>query len=118
MKLYLSCIGVAAFLLCAALSAQSGKLPDQDFKKLAQSHSNADEHQSDCRTSCWPTTGPCPSARCDTTPRIHAKRRRRCAHWQSSIRDWPRSTPPRNSQCLIKMCSHRARTRTEVRHHA
>ena len=33
------------FLLCAALSAQSGTLPDQEFKKLAQSHSNADEHQ-------------------------------------------------------------------------
>jgi hypothetical protein len=36
---------VAAFLSCAALSAQSGKLPDQDLRKLAQSHGNADEHQ-------------------------------------------------------------------------
>lgn len=40
-----SYVGVAAVILCSAAYAQSGKLSDQDFKKVAQSHSSADEHQ-------------------------------------------------------------------------
>ena len=45
MKSFLSCLGVAALMSCAMLYAQAGKLSDQDFKKLAQSHANVDEHQ-------------------------------------------------------------------------
>lgn len=33
-----------AFLGATMLSAQSGKLPDAEFTKLAQSHENADAH--------------------------------------------------------------------------
>ncbi len=40
-----SIIGVAVVALCTLAYAQSGKLTDQEFKKLAQSHSTADEHQ-------------------------------------------------------------------------
>jgi len=38
---------VAAAVLAAGslICAQSGKLTDQDFKKVAQSHSTAEEHQ-------------------------------------------------------------------------
>jgi hypothetical protein len=35
----------AVIVLCSFAYAQSGKLTDQDFKKVAQSHSTADEHQ-------------------------------------------------------------------------
>jgi hypothetical protein len=45
MKLHLVFLGVATLLVGSALYAQSGKLADQDFRKLAQSHANADEHQ-------------------------------------------------------------------------
>jgi hypothetical protein len=45
MKFNLVLGGFFVFLLCSVLFAQSGKLSEQDFKKLAQSHSNADEHQ-------------------------------------------------------------------------
>ena len=34
-----------ALLLATPLMAQSGKLPDADFLKLAKTHANADEHQ-------------------------------------------------------------------------
>jgi hypothetical protein len=44
MKSRLSLFTVAAVLSCAALVAQTGKIPDQDFRKLASSHANADEH--------------------------------------------------------------------------
>ena len=36
---------LVALLLVTPLIAQSGKLPDADFLKLAKSHANADEHQ-------------------------------------------------------------------------
>ena len=36
---------LAVLLLCAPLLAQSGKLSDADFQKVARSHANADEHQ-------------------------------------------------------------------------
>ena len=45
MKPNLLLVGVLAGFLCSTLWAQSGKLSDQDFMKIAQSHSNADEHQ-------------------------------------------------------------------------
>ena len=45
MKKRLISFGVAVLISCVALYAQGGKLSDQDFRKLAQSHSNADEHQ-------------------------------------------------------------------------
>ncbi len=45
MRRHLSYVGVAVFVACALAYAQSGKLSDQDFKKLAQSHSSVDEHQ-------------------------------------------------------------------------
>ena len=45
MKPNLLFVGVLAWFLCSTLSAQSGKLSDQDFMKIAQSHSNTDEHQ-------------------------------------------------------------------------
>jgi hypothetical protein len=40
-----SYVGVAVFALCSLAYAQAAKLSDQDFKKVAQSHSTADEHQ-------------------------------------------------------------------------
>src|SRR5678816_349213 len=40
-----SYVGVAVLALCSLAYAQAGKLSDQDFKKVAQSHSTADEHQ-------------------------------------------------------------------------
>ena len=36
---------LAALVLCTPLLAQAGKLSEADFRKVAQSHSNADEHQ-------------------------------------------------------------------------
>jgi len=44
MKSLLSLFTVAALLSCAALVAETGKLSDQEFKKIAASHANADEH--------------------------------------------------------------------------
>lgn len=41
----LTSLVVAAALAGAVLVAQSGKLSDQDFMRLAQSHSSADEHR-------------------------------------------------------------------------
>jgi hypothetical protein len=38
-------VGVALLVACSMAYAQSGKLTDQEFKKLAQSHSTVDEHQ-------------------------------------------------------------------------
>jgi hypothetical protein len=43
--LRLSCVAAAVVLACATSYAQSGKLPDGEFKKLALSHANADEHR-------------------------------------------------------------------------
>jgi len=40
-----SYVGVAVLALCSLAYAQAGKLSDQDFKKVAQSHSTAEEHQ-------------------------------------------------------------------------
>jgi hypothetical protein len=40
-----SYVGVAVLTLGALTYAQSGKLADADFKKVAQSHSTAEEHQ-------------------------------------------------------------------------
>jgi hypothetical protein len=37
--------GVAVLTVYSLAYAQSGKLTDQDFKKVAQSHSTAEEHQ-------------------------------------------------------------------------
>jgi len=45
MKRNLVLAGVVAFFVCSTLWAQSGKLSDQEFMKVAQSHSTADEHQ-------------------------------------------------------------------------
>ena len=45
MKPLLAFVGVGALLVGSALYAQSGKLSDQEFRKLAQSHANVDEHQ-------------------------------------------------------------------------
>ena len=45
MKSFLSCFAVVAVVSCAALYAQAGKLSDQEFRKLAASHPNAEEHQ-------------------------------------------------------------------------
>ena len=36
---------LVGFLLVTPLVAQSGRLPDADFLKLAKSHADADEHQ-------------------------------------------------------------------------
>jgi hypothetical protein len=36
---------LAALLLYVPLVAQSGKLPDAEFRKVAQSHSSVEEHQ-------------------------------------------------------------------------
>jgi hypothetical protein len=41
----LAYVGAAVLIACSTLVAQSGKLSDAEFKKLAQSHSTADEHQ-------------------------------------------------------------------------
>jgi hypothetical protein len=38
-------VGVALLLASWTVAGQSGKLADQEFRKLAQSHANADEHQ-------------------------------------------------------------------------
>jgi hypothetical protein len=40
-----SYVGVAALALCSLAYAETGQLSDQDFKKVAQSHSTAEEHQ-------------------------------------------------------------------------
>jgi len=45
MARYLAPIGVVVLFACSLLFAQSGKLAEQEFKKIAQSHANADEHQ-------------------------------------------------------------------------
>jgi len=41
-RLYL---GAVLVVVCSIAYAQSGKLTDQEFKKLAQSHGTVDEHQ-------------------------------------------------------------------------
>lgn len=45
MKFYLSSVALVALVSCAALYAQAGKVSDQEFRKLAASHANAEEHQ-------------------------------------------------------------------------
>ena len=45
MRSLLSSCALIALLSSPVLFAQGGKLPDQEFRKLAASHSNADEHQ-------------------------------------------------------------------------
>lgn len=45
MKSFLSCFALVALVSWTALYAQTGKLPDQEFRKLAASHANAEEHQ-------------------------------------------------------------------------
>ena len=45
MKRLISCCALAGLVSWAALSAQAGKLSDQDFRKVAASHANAEEHQ-------------------------------------------------------------------------
>ena len=45
MKVFLSCVGLVALVSWSALYAQTGKLSDQEFRKLAASHGNAEEHQ-------------------------------------------------------------------------
>lgn len=45
MKLFLSCIALVALVSWTALYAQVGKLSEQEFRKVAASHANADEHQ-------------------------------------------------------------------------
>ena len=45
MKGFLSGVALVALLSCTALYAQAGKLSDQEFRKVAASHANADEHQ-------------------------------------------------------------------------
>ena len=45
MKAILSIVTLLAFALWVPVGAESGKLSDQDFKKLASTHANADEHQ-------------------------------------------------------------------------
>ena len=45
MKFDVALAAFVALLVSSVLYAQSGKLSEQDFKKFAQSHSNADEHQ-------------------------------------------------------------------------
>lgn len=45
MKVLLSCLVLAALVSSIPLSAQTGKLSDQEFRKLAASHANVDEHQ-------------------------------------------------------------------------
>jgi hypothetical protein len=38
-------VGVGVLAACIGIGAQAGKLTDQEFRKLAQSHASADEHQ-------------------------------------------------------------------------
>ena len=45
MKSFLSCVALVALTSLTALYAQAGKLADQEFRKLAASHANAEEHQ-------------------------------------------------------------------------
>jgi len=45
MKLSASLLAVFALVSVVALHAQGSKLSDQEFRKLAASHANADEHQ-------------------------------------------------------------------------
>lgn len=45
MRSFLSCTALIALVSATALYAQTGKLPDQEFRKLAASHASADEHQ-------------------------------------------------------------------------
>lgn len=45
MKMFSSWIVAAALVSWAAVFAQGGKLSDPDFRKLAASHADADEHQ-------------------------------------------------------------------------
>ena len=45
MKSFLSLLTAATVLSCAAIFAQSAKISDQEFRKLAASHANAAEHQ-------------------------------------------------------------------------
>ena len=45
MKAILSTVTLCAFALWIPVGAQTGKLSDQDFRKVAASHANADEHQ-------------------------------------------------------------------------
>src|SRR6185503_5827893 len=40
-----SIVTLVAFALWIPVGAETGKLTDQDFKKVAASHANADEHQ-------------------------------------------------------------------------
>lgn len=45
MTLRITTIGIALVVASLAVAAQSGKLPDQEFRRLAASHATADEHQ-------------------------------------------------------------------------
>jgi biopolymer transport protein ExbB/TolQ len=45
MKLLLSCAVLVALVSWPTLYAQAAKLSDQDFRRLAASHANAEEHQ-------------------------------------------------------------------------
>jgi len=45
MKAILSVVTLFGFALWIPVAAETGKLSDQDFKKLAASHANAEEHQ-------------------------------------------------------------------------
>lgn len=45
MKSFVSCFALVALVSWTALYAQAGKLSDQEFRKLAASHANAEEHQ-------------------------------------------------------------------------
>lgn len=45
MKAILSLVTLCAFALWIPVVAETGKLTDQDFKKVATSHANAEEHQ-------------------------------------------------------------------------
>ena len=44
MKSFSSCLALVALVSWTALYAQAGKLSDQEFRKLAASHGNAEEH--------------------------------------------------------------------------
>jgi hypothetical protein len=45
MKSFLRCMPLVALVSWTALHAQTGKLSDQEFRRLAGSHANTDEHQ-------------------------------------------------------------------------
>lgn len=45
MKSFLMSFTLVAFWLSSGLLAQGGKLSDQEFRQVAASHANADEHQ-------------------------------------------------------------------------